>query len=664
MSGEIETKKDDTDEATVTHRWLRELSLAGTHEDRWRKRAQKVIDRYRDEEAAEADEKRTPRFNILYANTEVLRGVIYQKTPVPDVRRRFIDKDPVGRIAAQTLQRGLSFCVDAYDFDGVMGDVVEDYLLPGRGVAKIKYVPTFAPMTGPDGAPMMDEAGQPVQQVVSEIVETDYVEWDMVRISPAKRWAKVRWIAFGELLTRDELKAQFGEIGEKCTLDWAPADKNEDKDDMFKRALVWTVWDKTARKVHVISKGSPDLRLAVKDDPLGLRDFWPCPEPVRSIKSTGKMTPIPEYCQYQDQAIELDNLTARIDVLVNALRRRGLYNGSYAEIAKLANAGDNEFIPVEKWSELMEGKGIDSAIWTEPIEAIAKVIMQLMEQREATKQIIYEVTGLADVVRGVSKATETLGAQQLKASYSNSRTGPRLKDIQKFARDIYRLKAEVIAEKFSPQTLAQMTGFDLAMNDQEKQALMTQAQALQTAGQPVPPELAKKLKQPTWEAVTGLLRDEKLRGFRVDIETDSTVQPDAAEEQKNRIELLTAITGFVEGIAPAVQSGAVPMDLAKEMLSFGVRAFKVSPQLEDALDALGGDQDQPQKQDPAKDQAQQAGAAIQAAEVQKAQAEAREADAKAREAEAKAMMAERQLQMPMMPPGAEPQAVPVAGGPM
>ena len=48
MSGEIETKKDDTDEATVTHRWLRELSLAGTHEDRWRKRAQKVIDRYRD----------------------------------------------------------------------------------------------------------------------------------------------------------------------------------------------------------------------------------------------------------------------------------------------------------------------------------------------------------------------------------------------------------------------------------------------------------------------------------------------------------------------------------------------------------------------------------------------------------------------------------------
>ena len=77
----------------------------------------------------------------------------------------------------------------------------------------------------------------------------------------------------------------------------------------------------------------------------------------------------------------------------------------------------------------------------------------------------------------------------------------------------------------------------------------------------------------------------------MDIETDSTVMPDAATEQQNRIELLTAISGFVTGIGPAVQSGAIPMDLAKEMLTFGVRAFKVSPQLEDALDQIGGEKE-------------------------------------------------------------------------
>lgn len=649
MSGEIETTKDDTDEAKITTRWLRELSLASTHESKWRKRAQKVIERYRDEEAATDEDNRTPRFNILYANTEVLRGVIYQKTPTADVRRRFIDKDPVGRIAAQTLQRSLSFCVDAYHFDGVMEAAVEDYLLPGRCFAKVKYVPTFGPVIGQDGQPMMDEAGQPAQQVVSETVEAEYIEWDMVRISPAKRWAKVRWVAFGELLTRDDLIKQFGEeIGKRCTLDWSQKDKEEEKDEMFKRALVWTIWDKTARKVHVVSKGLPEQRLAVKDDPLGLKDFFPCPKPVYSVTTTGSMIPIPEYTQYQDQALELDNLTARIDVLVDALRRRGVYNGNYAELGKLATAGDNEFIPVEKYSELVE-KGIESAIWEAPIDVLAKVVAQLMAQRESIKQIIYEVTGLADVVRGVSKSSETLGAQELKARYANSRTGPRQKAIQVFARDLFRLKAEIIAEKFSPQTLAQITGFDLAMNDQEKQVLQTQAQAAEAAGQKID---TKKLTQPTWQQVMALLRDDKLRGFRVDIETDSTVQPDAGEEQKNRIDLLSAITQFVEGVAPAVQSGAVSMDLAKEMLSFGVRAFKVSPQLEDALDAIGGDQEKEKAPDPAKEQAQQAQTAIQSAEVQKAQAEAREADAKAREAIAKAMLAERQLQMPMgMPVG-------------
>ena len=642
MSGEIETKAQDTEESQIATRWLREIELASAHEKKWRHRAEKVIKRYRDEEAAEAEEQRSPKFNILYANTEVLRGVIYNKSPVPDVRRRFLDKDMVGREAAQVLQRSLSYCVDSYDFDGVMGEVVEDYLLPGRGLAKVRYVPTFAPMMGPEG-PMLDEAGQPVQELVYETVETEYVEWDMVRISPAKRWSKVRWVAFGELLTRDELTKQFDEKGRMCSLDWAPKDK-ENSEDMFKRALVWTIWDKTSRKVYVVSKGLPGQMLATQDDPLGLKNFFPCPKPVYSIATTSTMIPIPEYTQYQDQALELDNLTARIEALVDGLRRRGLYNGNYSEISKLAKAGDNEFIPIEKFNEIME-KGVESAIWTEPIEVLAAVIVRLVEQREIVKQIIYEVTGIADVVRGVSQASETLGAQQLKARYANSRTGPRQKAIAQFARDLYRLKAEIISEKFSPQTLAQMTGFDLAANDEEKAALQTQAQAAQAAG--AKPQGLDKLNKPTWEQVIALLRNEKLRGFRVDIETDSTVQPDAAEEQKNRIELLTAVTQFVQGVAPAVQSGAISLDLAKEMLTFGVRAFKVSPQLEDALDQIG--QKAEEQPDPMKDQAKQAQMVMQQAEVRKADAEAREAEAKAAEAEAKAQIAIRQAQMPVMP---------------
>lgn len=654
MSGEIESKEQDTDEAKLTTSWLRELSLASAHEDKWRKRAKKVIERYRDE-AADDEETHKSRFNILFSNTEVLRGVIYQKSPVPDVRRRFLDRDPVGRDASQVLQRALSYCADSYDFDAVMNGVVEDYLLPGRGMAKVKYVPTYSTMTDEEtGEPVLDEAGEPTQQVVYETVETEYVEWDMVRISPAKRWSKVRWVAFGELLTRDELKAQFGDVGAQCSLDWSPKDKKESEDEMFKRALVWSIWDKTSKRVYVISKGSPSQPLAIKDDPLNLTGFFPCPEPIYAIKNTNTMVPIPEYAQYQDQAIELDNLTQRIEVLTDSLRRRGVYDSSYSELEQLANAGDNQFIAIEKFSNLAEKGGLSAAIYEAPIEGVAKVLVQLMSQREAVKQIIYEVTGIADVVRGVSSSSETLGAQELKARYANSRTGPRQKAVQVFARDLYRIKAEIISEKFSPETLALMTGFDLAQNDAEKQAMQMQLQAMKAAGQNVPEPA--KLKKPTWEQIVKLLRDDRLRGFRVDIETDSTVQPDAAQEQKNRIELLTSITSFVQGVAPAVQSGAVPMELAKELLTFGVRAFKVSPQLEDALDTIGAKEQGPEGQpDPAQEQMKQMQMQAQMrkteAEVAESEAKANEANAKAAEAQAKAKKAQVEVQILMQQMG-------------
>lgn len=631
MSGEIETKQEDDDEAKITRRWLREIELAGQHESKWRERAEKVIERYRDEKTGE-NESRKPRFNILYANTEVLRGVVYQKPPVPDVRRRFLDRDPVGKEAAQVLQRALSFCADAYDMDAVMNAVVEDTILPGRAFAKVRYVPTYGPMMGQDGQPVLDEQGQPVQQVVYETVETDYVEWDMVRLSPAKRWSKVRWVAFGELLTRDELVQQFGDLGRTCELHWSPKDK-EDAEDMFKRALVWSIWDKTSRKVHVVSEGMKGQRLAVQDDPLNLEGFFPCPRPVYSVSTTNKMIPIPEFTQYQDQAAELDDLTGRISVLVNALRRRGVFDANYKELEKLATAGDNEFVAVENFVNLAEKGGINAALMESPIDNISKTLMSLYDQRERVKQTIYEITGIADVVRGVSAASETLGAQQLKARYANSRIGTRQKAIQVFARDLMRLKAEIISEKFSPQTLAMMTGFELPWSESEKAAI--------SQARPDDP----MLKKPSWEAVIKLLRDDKLRGFRVDIETDSTVQPDAAEEQKNRVELLSAVTSFITGIGPAVQSGAVPMPVAKEMLSFGVRGFKVSPSLEDALDEIGGEQ----KADPIKEQSKQAAVAKEAAAVQIAKANAQKAMAEAREAEAKAQMAERKLSFGVEP---------------
>ena len=66
-------------------KWADEIEAAGKREKEWRTEAQKVVDLYRG-----TDAKRNS-FNILWANTEVLRPSLYSNPPKPDVRRRFRD---------------------------------------------------------------------------------------------------------------------------------------------------------------------------------------------------------------------------------------------------------------------------------------------------------------------------------------------------------------------------------------------------------------------------------------------------------------------------------------------------------------------------------------------------------------------------------------------
>jgi hypothetical protein len=583
------------DSAEVVKRWLRELQAADTHEKKWRERAEKIVNLYKDERAG-AENNSEYRFNILYSNTEVLKGALYSRCPVPDIRRRHLEKDPVGRVASIILTRAVATALDLYDFDSVMRDCVQDMVLPGRGVARVKYVPTVsksekrvaveAPSEGvvPPADVQQDPQGyfrmESVEEVVYEAVKVCYVEWEMYRQSPAKRYEKLRWVAYGELLTRDDLKAQFPDVADKVELKWMPKGTEDTEENaILKRALVWLIYNRTDKKCYAICDGYKAAPLKVEDDPLHLESFFPQAKPLHSILPTNTLIPTPEYVVYQDHARQLDELNERIAVLTDALRRRGVYDASIPELEQLSKSGDNKFVPVKNYREFVEKGGIENAFQEMEISGLATVLKELMLQAEAKKAQIYEVIGISDIMRGASKATETAAAQQIKDNWGSVRVGPRQQEVQRFARDLIRIVAEIIAEHFSPNTLAQMTGVQLAMNAMELEQLKATA--------PQDP----RVKRPTWEDVMKLLRADHLRSFRIDIETDSTIKPQADQEQKNRVGLLTGVTSYLEKAIPAVQQGLMPQKVASELLMFAVRAFPAGPQIEELLDewAGGGD---------------------------------------------------------------------------
>jgi hypothetical protein len=616
------------DEAGLARLWLDSITLARKNEEAWRKAAGEARDRYR----GDKENQQGKKFNILYANTQITLPAIYNSTPIPDVRRRFGDVDAIGKVAAQVLERSLSYSFDAYDFGGNMRSAVFDSVLAGRGVLRVRYEPSFEETEEEQqekAEEYAEEAAQPAApRIVFQKVCLEHVNWQDFIIGPGRKWEEVPWIGFEHRLTRNELEDRFGDLGATMPLDIITDDARarnsdpRDVPDVFKRGTVYEIWDKEDREVLFVAPSLPSKILKRVDDPLGLQDFWPTPRPIYDVVDSGSLVPVVPYSLYKDQAEELDHVTRRIDKLVEQCRYRGLRAADIAEFESLARAKDGEFIAVENAMQFAD-RGLDKAIWHAPLETLVSVIVQLMQHREALKATIYEITGLSDIVRGASVASETATAQQIKAQFGSIRIQDRQAEVQRMARDAVRLMAELIGEKFEPETLGLMTGVDLP---QAQQKLMAQQAAMkaQQAGQPVPPEIEQVLTVPSWDEVLQVLRSDAMRGYRVDIETDSTVQADVARLKTNAAEFVQGFGGFIQAVGPAVQAGAMPMDVVADLLTAFARNFKLGRQAEDALERMGKIAAQPAPQ-----QDQGAAAEAQAkeqADTQKLAMEAQNAD--------------------------------------
>lgn len=108
------------------------------------------------------------------------------------------------------------------------------------------------------------------------------------------------------------------------------------------------------------------------------------------------------------------------------------------------------------------------------------------------------------------------------------------------------------------------------------------------AGAPAPggpPAVAQQGPPPvTIDAVVQLLRDDEMRGFRIDVETDSMIEPDHHAEQASRTEFVTAVGQFLVQLGPIVQVMPALTPMVAGMLQFAVRGYKVGQDLEELIE--------------------------------------------------------------------------------
>jgi hypothetical protein len=615
---DVDTTSDNrnpNEPAEVVTYWINEIKAARKREKEFRENGQKALDIYAGKKV-----KTTP-FNILFSNTETTAPALYSAQPRPVVQRRFKDEDPIGKAAADAGVRMLEYLADTnvegYDtLDDGMKAATLAALLPGRGVLTVKYDMDEGEYPPAEG----QETGTPFKK--SEIVCVDTKCWDRVFFGYAKKWSKVPWIAYEEHIDHEEAERLFGEdVVKKIQFTKERMSDDEDAEDREgekntgerKTALVYQIWDKAGgRKVRWISPQYLDGYLKTEDDPLELTGFYNCPRPMQFIEKLDDLVPVSPYELYKNQATELNRITTRLNKIFEAIKAKAIYDTELGEdIKRLLEADDNAFVPADKSSSLAAEKGLQNAIWFMPLEALVVAAEKLIAAREQCKQVIYEIMGIGDILRGASKASETFGAQKLKSEWGGLRLRPKQKEVQRYARDVFRLMLEVAASKFSEETWAKMTGLPFVTTTQRQQyeQVMAQAKIMQqqmaaTGQQPSPQQmqafqqLQAELAKPVWGAVLELLKNDVNRSYRIDIETNSTVEPEAVEDQKNIAEVMTALGQFLNGITPLVTSGAMPFQAAQSMMLAITRRFRFGSEIEDYIKAMK----QPQPPDDGKEQ--------------------------------------------------------------
>jgi len=567
-TGKMESRVEETatPEGSLSV-WKKELNAAIEHYKDYHEISNKVMARYRDERDSDVVTA-ISRLNFFWSNVQVLKSTLYVHPPKMDVSRLFKDfTDDVARVASVILERLLNHDIerDDSDFDTSVRQAIDDWLITGTGQVWYRYEVETEETEVP--APTDPTTGQPLgepttqESITNEEAICDFVLWKDFICSPARTWQEVRWVGRRAYMSRDALVDRFGEdIGKKVPLksrknDGTPlSGKDGNEDSPWATAEVWEIWDKTSKKALWVCPDFDEM-LDERDDPMDLEGFFPCPMPMLSSQVNTTLIPRCDFTMAKDQYQQIDVLVARLRLLIDACKVRGAYDKETApELGNILQGNENKMVPVDNWAMFAEKGGMKGIMDWVPIESVSNVITVLRMDLAEQKQQLYEVLGISDIMRGATRASETATAQKIKEQFGSQRLEFKQFEIARFVRDSQRIKADIIAKHYQPQTILQRSNIM-----QSPDAALAQ-QAVE------------------------LLKNEGISEYRLNIEADSMSAVDWAEERDSRTQFLQATGQFVSMVTPLIQAKPEATPMVLQLLQWALAGFRVGKGIEGVLD--------------------------------------------------------------------------------
>ncbi|MBR1601353.1 MAG: hypothetical protein IJ677_07220, partial [Alphaproteobacteria bacterium] len=462
---------------------------------------------------------------------ETLKPFLYFKQPTPFVVRSRKTSDEAENLAATLLERALLWNMKQFDFDSVIKYARNDFLLSGMGILWEQYNPSFYNL-GKELIKNREQVDTVYVSPTSFLADTEKVEV----------WEDVSWIARRTCLNLAELADNF----EQDIVEYL-----EQRFGEAARITVYEIWDKVSKCIYFLSPEYPYDFLDVYEDTLHLSGFFPCPKPIMSTLTNDGIIPVPDYVEIKTLLDELDGVNNRMRLTMQALKVSGCYDNSFPELANILDK-DVTLVSLSEFEKLKDAGGIKGVIDFAPIEQYINALQALAGRRQTLIDSIYEITGVSDIMRGSAKVGETATAVTKKTNFGTLRNQDRQNDMQRFLKDLLRIKAEIICEQFSPQFLLSFLGRE------ELKDMNTAVKAVK------------------------ILKADKLRSMIIDLETDGCYDLD--QEEERTLKVLRHINEIINMAFDIVSKQPALLPLYKQMLESAVATMPKARQFDAIMD--------------------------------------------------------------------------------
>jgi hypothetical protein len=524
------------------------------------------------------------RLNVWWYVNNTLLPAYFSSTPKAEVNLRKRTGGLNAEFGSVILERNVQYAMDVhFDFDILGYNAAMQLLLTGQSVLWARYVPKIetilqeiALIKDPAGI-FIDGEGKPydgdtsnlrggpggimlssleVEQKTDEKAILEVVQYSDYYCSDARNEQEIEWQARRAFLDRAEAEEKFGkDVAKSLQYDSYPEVVKKDiarKDDKFEgKAEIYEVWCQATEKVYWLQKGGDKSIIETSDPPTKFDKFYPC-SVIRQSADPDSVIPVSDYAHVKDQILEVERLTTRIHAVTQAIRTNQLYDATLGNQVEQLFTGDLKVIPVTNWPSYKQRGGLANGIESLNIEPYINALNILQGAREKALSQLYETLKVSDLLRGTSEQYKSATANRLENQWSSLGLIVRQNMFAKFISDAIANLGTIICEHFDEQRIFEVGDADELIAPsvfipQPPPPPMPQP-GMENMPPPSPPmmpspeQVTAEIKQ----QVMRILRDPKLRCYRIQIASDSMVALDQAQQAQEGTQLIQTAGQFFD----------------------------------------------------------------------------------------------------------------------